>query len=163
MTIFHEAEFWVAIGFLVIIGVFLKLRVPHLIAGLLDKRAQAIAKELDEAKRLREEAEQLLASYKAKTANVESEANKILADAKVSAERFAIEAREQLKAQIERRAKVAKDKIAMAEATAIAEIRGRAADAATAAAEKLIAGRIGEVRAESLIADSIKGLSDKLN
>lgn len=163
LSIFAEAEFWVAFGFVCVLGIFLRLHVPRLVAGMLDKRANAIVKELDDAKRLREEAEALLASYKAKTAKVDAEACKILDDAKAAAERFAEEAREQLQQQIERRAKMAKDKIAMAEAMAVAEIRNIAADAAVAAAEKLIAARIGESKAAGLIEDSIKILPKNLN
>lgn len=163
MSIILQAEFWVAVGFVILMGIFLKLRVPGLVAGMLDKRSAAIAKELDEATRLRTEAEVLLADYKVKTANVEAEAVKILDEAKAAAERFAVESRKQLQAQIERRAKMAKEKIAMAEAAAIAEIRGQATDAAVLAAEKLIAARLGEARSASLIADSIKALPDTLN
>lgn len=163
LEVLKEGEFWVAVGFLTVIGVFLKLKVPSMIGGLLDKRSAAIADELQKAQDLREEAQKLLEAYKAKTANVEAEAAKILEDAKAAAERFAVESRTQLQAQIERRAKMAKDKIALAEATAISEIRGAAADAAVAAAEKLISAHIAESKAAALIADSITVLPDKLN
>lgn len=163
MSILLTGEFWVAVGFVCIILIFLKLRVPSLIGGMLDKRAADIAKDLDEAKRLREEAEELLESYKQKTANVDAEAAKILADAKAEAEQFTVESRAALKAQIERRAKMAQDKISMAEAQAIAEIRSLAADAAAAAAEKLISEKMSEAHAASLIAESIKILPEKLN
>lgn len=163
MSILAEAEFWVAVGFVVLIGVFLKLGVPKLIGGLLDKRAAAIADELEEAKKLREEAEALLASYKAKTADVEKEAARILTDAKAEAAHFATESRAQLKAQIERRAKQAQDKIEQAETQALSEIRGLAADAATAAAERLIAARLDDKHSATLIAESLKVLPTKLN
>lgn len=163
MSILLEGEFWVAVGFVCVILILLKLHVPRTIAALLDKRAAAIASELDEAKKLREEAAQLLDSYKQKTANVDAEAAQILADAKTQAEQYAVEARAQLKAQIERRAKMAQDKIAMAEAQAVSEIRAQAADAATAAATKLITEKMTEAHAASLIKDSIKILPEKLN
>ena len=161
--IFQQPEFWIAVGFVMVIGISLKLHVPKLIAGLLDKRSAAIAKELDDARKLRLEAEKLLASYIAKTAQVDSEAAKILTDAKADAERFAAESRVQMKAQIERRAQMAKEKIAQAEAQALSEIRGLAADAAVAAAGKLILSQIDEARASALIHDSIAGLPGKLN
>jgi F0F1-type ATP synthase, subunit b len=150
-----EYEVWVAIGLFVLICVFLYLRIPGLVAKQLDGRAAAIAKELEEAKRLREEAEAVLAGYAKKAAEAEAVAAKIVADAKEDAERFAAESRAQLKAQIERRAAQAKEKIEQAEHAALEEIRVLAADKAVAAAEKLIAGRIDEARADTLVKDSI--------
>lgn len=163
MSIFAEAEFWVAVGFVAVIGIFWKVGAFKLIGGLLDKRASAITTELEEAKRLREEAQALLASYKAKTADVEKEAARILDNAKAEAARMAEDSREQLKVQIERRAKQAQEKIAQAETQALTEIRGLAADAAAAAAEKLIAARLDESHSSALIAGSLKVLPDKLN
>ena len=135
MTFFHDPEFWVAVGFAMVLAVFLWLKVPAMLAKLLDARAAAIAKELDEARRLREEAAAVLAGYVQKAAQVENEVVAIIADAKTETERFAKEARAQLRAQIDRRAQMAKDKIAQAEAAALTEIRALAADTATAAAE----------------------------
>ncbi len=163
MALLHNPEFWVAVGLLIVFGIFVKVRVPAMLGTMLDARASAISKELDEAKRLREEAAAVLASYVAKAAHAESEAAQIIADAKVEAERFAKETRAQLRLQIDRRAQMAQDKIAQAEAAAVTEIRGLAADAATAAAEKLIAARLDEKRAASLVEASIKELPDKLN
>jgi F-type H+-transporting ATPase subunit b len=119
MEFFIDPEFWVAVGFVTVIGIFLYKRLPAFAGAALDRRAAAIANELDEAKRLREEAEALLAQYKAKAASVEQEAEAILTEAKDNAERFASEARTALKQQIERRAQVAQDKIAQAEAQAM--------------------------------------------
>ena len=163
MTLFHDPEFWVAVGFVMVLAVFLYLKVPAMLAKLLDARAAAIAHDLDEAKRLREEAAAVLASYVRKAAQVENEAAAILADAKTEAERFAKETRVQLRAQIDRRAQMAKDKIAQAEAAALTEIRALAADTATAAAEKLIAARLDEKRAAELVEASIKELPENLN
>ncbi len=163
MEFLKETEFWVAVGFVIVVGIFLYKRLPAFIGAALDARAAAIAKELDDARKLREDAEALLAKYKAKAAAVEQEAEAILTEAKAEAERFAAESREALKTQIERRAKAAEDKIAQAEAQAMAEIRGLAADAAAAAAEKLIAARLNEKRTSDLIAQSLKELPGKLN
>lgn len=163
MEFLHEAETWVALGFFIIVGIALYRRVPAFVAGALDQRASNIAAELDEAKRLRSEAEAVLAEFKRKAANAETEAQAILTEAKADAERFAIEARANLATQIERRAKQAQDKIAQAEAHALAEIRTLAADAAAAAAEKLISTRMDGTRASALVSDSLKGLSAKLN
>lgn len=163
MEFFTDPEFWVAVGFVTVIGIFLYQRLPAFVGAALDTRAAGIAKELDEAKRLRDEAEALLAQYKEKAASVEQEAEAILNEAKTNAERFASEARAALTQQIERRAQVAQDKIAQAEAQAMSEIRTLAADAAAAAAEKLITARIDEKRASDLIAASLKELPGKLN
>ena len=163
MELFRNPEFWVAVGFVAVLGVFVWKKVPALLANILDARAHAISKELDEAKRLREEAATVLAGYLKKVASVESEVAAIVADAKAEAERFAKETRAQLRAQIDRRAQMAKDKIAQAETAALAEIRGLAADTAVAAAEKLIAARMNEKRGAALVAESIKELPDKLN
>ena len=151
-----EYEVWVAIGLFVVICTFLYLRVPGLVAKQLDNRAGAIAKELEEAKRLREEAQAVLAGYAQKAAQAEAEAARIVADAKEEAERFAKETRAQLRQQIERRAQIAKDKIEQAEHAALEEIRVLAADKAVAAAEKLIAERLDEKHADALVKGSIQ-------
>jgi F-type H+-transporting ATPase subunit b len=163
MELLSNAEFWVGIGFLVVIGVILYAGAPKMIGKILDDRALAIKAELDEAARLRAEAEALLADYKRKSANAESEAAAIVDEARADAERIAAEMRIALAAQIERRGKQAEDKIASAEAAAMAEIRALAADAAAAAAEKLIAARLDEKRAGALIETSLKDLGAKLN
>ena len=163
MTLFQNPEFWVAVGLLIVLGIFLRVRVPAMLAKFLDERSAAIAGELDEAKRLREEAAGVLASYVQKAAQAESEVSAIIADAKAEAERFAKEMRAQLRAQIDRRAQMAKEKIEQAEAAALAEIRAIAADRAAGAAEKLIAARMDEPRSAALVQDSLKDLPDKLN
>jgi F-type H+-transporting ATPase subunit b len=134
-----------------------------MIATMLDARAAAIKAELDEARRLREEASLLLESYRAKAASAEKEAATIVADAKAEADRFALESRKQLRAQIERRTQAAQERIALAEAQAMADIRAAAADTAAAAAEKLIAARLDAGRAATLVAQSVKDVADKLN
>ncbi len=163
MELLHEPEFWVSIGFLAVIGVFLWVGVPKMVAKMLDDRAAAIQGELSEAARLRAEAEKLLADYKRKAANAEAEAAAILTEAHADAQRIAAEMNAALAVQIERRGKQAQDKIAQAEAAATAEIRALAADAAAAAAEKLITARMDEKRAGALIEQGLKDLGAKLN
>lgn len=162
MELLREPELWVGIGFLIVIGIFLYQRVPAFVAASLDARAAAIAKELDEAKRLKEEAAALLEQFRRKAANAEKEAEAIVTEARAEAERFAAEANAQLKIQVERRAKQAQDKIAQAEAHAVAEIRALAADAAVDAAKSLIAARIDAQKAGALISQSLKELPAKL-
>src|SRR5262249_54328732 len=147
MELLGDPEFWVGIGTLVFLGIVLWQKVPSKVARSLDARAEEIAKELGDARKLREEAETLLAEYRKKFASAEEEAGAIVAEAKGEAQRYANEARAAIKAQIERRAKQAEDKIAQAEAQAMAEVRALAADAAVAAAEKLIAARLDDSRA----------------
>jgi F-type H+-transporting ATPase subunit b len=163
MDILREPEFWVAIGFLMVIGIFLWQGVPAMVAKMLDARAAAISAELEEASRLRAEAEALLADYKRKSAGAEAEAATIISEARADAERIAAEMRSALSAQIERRGQQAQDKIAQAEAAATAELRALAADAAAAAAEKLIAASMTEKRAGSLVEQGLKDLGSKLN
>jgi F-type H+-transporting ATPase subunit b len=163
VELFSDPEFWVGVGFAIVIAGFVYLGVPKMVNGMLDARAASIAKELDDARRLREEAAALLAQYKQKTSGVEKEAAAILTEAKAEAERFGVESRAQLKLQMERRAKAAQEKIAQAEVAAIAEIRALAADAAVSAAEKLIAARLDERRAADLVKRSLEEIPSKLN
>ncbi len=163
MEFLQEPELWVGVGFVMVVGLLLYAGVPRLVGGMLDARSAAIKAELDEARRLREEAQALLEGFKQKAAGAEKEAEAIVVEAKAEAERFAAEARVTLKSLIERRAQAAQDKIAQAEAAALAEIRTLSADAAAAAAEKLIVARMDAKRTADLIAASIKDLTSNLN
>jgi len=163
MEMLHEPEFWVAVGFVMVIALLVWKGVPGMVGKMLDQRAAVISAELEEARRLRTEAAALLADYQARAKGAEAEARSIVAAATEEAAQFAKESRTALEAQIARRAAAAQDKIAQAEAQALSEIRGLAADTAVNAARKLIADRLDETRAKSLIADSIKGLGEKLN
>ena len=163
MEMLHEPELWVAVGFALVIALLLWKGVPGMIGKMLDQRAAVISAELEEAKRLRAEAAALLADYQKRAAGAEAEARSIVAAATAEAAQFQKESRTALEAQIQRRALAAQDKIAQAEAAALNEIRGLAADSAVNAAQKLIAARLDETRAKGLIADSIKSLGEKLN
>ena len=163
MEMLHEPELWVAVGFALVIILLVWKGVPGMIGKMLDQRAAVITAELEEAKRLRAEAAALLADYQKRAKGAEAEARSIVAAATEEAAQFAKESRAALEAQIARRAAAAQEKIAQAEAAALNEIRALAADAAVGAAQKLITARLDEKRASGLIADSIKGLGDKLN
>ena len=163
MELLHEGEFWVAVGFVLVIALLLWKGVPAMVGKMLDDRAAVIAGELNEARRLREEALALLQDYQKRAAGAEAEAQSIITDARAQAERYGAESRANLKSQIERRAQAAQDKIAQAESAAMNEIRALAANAAAGAAEKLIAARMDEKRAATLIEGSIKNLGAKLN
>jgi F-type H+-transporting ATPase subunit b len=163
MDMLKDPEFWVAVGFVMVIALLVWKGVPGMVGKMLDQRAAVIAAELDEAKRLRAEAAALLADYKKRAAGAEAEARAIVEAATAEAAQFQKDSRIALDAQIARRAAAAQEKIAQAEAVALAEIRGLAADSAVNAAQKLIAARLDEKRASGLISDGIKGLGEKLN
>ena len=163
MELLHDPEFWVGVGFVMVIALLVWKGVPGMVGKMLDQRAAVIAAELEEARRLRAEAAALLADYQRRAAGAEAEARSIVEAAQVEAAQFQKDSRAALEAQIARRAASAQDKIAQAEAHALNEIRGLAADAAVNAAQKLIQARLDEQRASGMIASSIKGLGDKLN
>jgi F-type H+-transporting ATPase subunit b len=157
------AEFWVAIAFLAFIVILLWFGVPRMITKALDERAQAIAKELDEARRLREEAQALLADYQRKHRNVGSETDAIVEAARREAEALARETRAGLKEQLERRTRMAEEKIARAEAQAVDEVRASAIDMAVAAAEKILREKMAETGGAALVDQSIRDLKGRLN
>jgi F-type H+-transporting ATPase subunit b len=158
-----DPTFWVAVGTVLFIGLVVYQGVPQMVGKMLDDRAEAIRAELAEAQKLRTEAEALLKDYKAKTANAAQEAQAILDTAKASAERMASDARAQLAVQIERRAKMAEQKIAQAEAEAIAEVRAAATSVATQAAGIVIGKQMSEPKGDALIDGAIRDLRAKLN
>ncbi|MFN0218745.1 MAG: F0F1 ATP synthase subunit B [Hyphomicrobium sp.] len=159
----HDPTFWVAVAFLLFLGLLVYYGVPAVVGKSLDARADAIRAELDEAKRLREDAQALLADYQKKAREAELEAQSIIDQAKREAEELAAESRKALAESIERRSKLAEDKIARAEARALSEVRATAASTALAAAEKLISERIGGQAGAALIEQSISDLKGKLN
>lgn len=159
----EDPTFWVAVGTVLFIALLVWQKVPAMVATMLDDRSAAIKNELDEAKRLRAEAEALLAEYKKKTANAAQEAQAIIDGAKASAERMAADARTQLQVQIERRTKMAEQKIAQAEAEAIADVRAAATSVASAAASAVIGKQMTEAKGDALIDGAIRDLRAKLH
>jgi F-type H+-transporting ATPase subunit b len=157
------AEFWVAVAFGAFLVIMLYYRVPKLIAKSLDERADAIRKELDEARRLREDAQNLLADYQKKHRNVGQEADAILDLARREAEAFAHETRTSLKDSLERRTQQAEDKIARAETQAVDEVRAAAIEVALAAAEKILREKTTGTGGASLVDQSIRDLKGRLN
>jgi len=133
-----EAEFWVAVGFFLFVGVLVYFGIPQKMLAALDSRGARIKAELDDAKRLRDEAEALLAQYRRKRQEAEREADEIIAGARAEAERVAAEAKTRMEEFVARRSQVAEAKIAQAETQAVADVRAAAAEAAVAAAEKIL-------------------------
>lgn len=155
-------DFWVLVSFVGFVALVVYLKVPGRIAGALDDRAVRIKKELDEAQKLREEAQGLLAAYQRKRRDAEAEASEIIDQAKAEAERLKLEAQEQLQEMIQRRQKQAELKISQAEEQALADVRAAAADAALAAAEQIIARKLTGKAATDLTAQSIAQVKDRL-
>lgn len=149
------------LALLMFIGLLVYLKVPQQIAGALDQRSQAIAHELHEARRLREEAEKLHAEYEAKRAAAESEAKAIVAAAKEQAATVAEETRQSMMAAMARREEQAEDRIASAGAKAADEVRAAAAEAAIAAAERMIRERMNDDAQAALVRDGVGEMARK--
>jgi len=163
MEFIFEPEFWVAVSFFLFVALVLYLGVHKKIAAALDARAALIAKELDEARRLRDEAEKVLADYRRKQGEAVTETKNIVDLAVREAEALAAETRKWVKEHFDRRMKLAEDKIARAEQDAVREVRSVAVDAAVAAAQSLIAKNLTADRAGKLVSESIDTLKSKLN
>jgi F-type H+-transporting ATPase subunit b len=157
------AGFWVGVSFVIFVLVLLYYGVPSLIAKALDDRAEMIRKELDEARRLREEAQNLLADYQRKHRNVGQETDMIVDQARREAEALAHETRVSLKETLERRTRMAEEKIGRAEAQAVDEVRASAIDAAIAAAEKILREKLASGGDAALVDQSIRDLRGRLN
>jgi F-type H+-transporting ATPase subunit b len=159
----RTAEFWVAVSFVAFFLVLLYYKVPALLARALDDRAAAIRRELDEARRLREEAQNLLADYQNKHRNAGREAEAIIDQARHEAQTYAHETRAALADTLERRTRQAEEKIARAEAQAVDEVRAAAVDMAMAAAEKILREKAAGAAGTALIDESIGNLEGRLN
>jgi len=158
-----EAETWVAIAFVIFVGGLGYIGVHRTITKALDDRATRIRAELDEARKLKDEAAQLLAEYQRKREAAEGEAQDIISGAKAEAERMAADAKARIEDFVTRRTKMAETKIAQAEAQAAAEVRSAAAEAAVAAAEKILSAETKGKLAGELIAKGIDDVRKKLN
>jgi F-type H+-transporting ATPase subunit b len=158
-----ETEDWVAIAFLCFLGLLAYLGAHRKILDAIDARTARIKAELGEAKRLREEAEALLAEFQRKGREAESEAAAIIAGAKAEAERLSAEAKTKMEDFVARRTKMAEAKIVQAEAQALADVRSAATDAAVAAAEKILTTSAKGQVAEDLLAKGIADVRQKLN
>lgn len=163
MTFFHEAESWVLVAFLLFVALLVYMKVPGMAARMLDDRASRIAKELDDARKLRAEAEALLKGYEAKRAEAEKLAADIVAQARSDAAEYAEESRKKLGEQLARLTSQAESKIAQAESAAVKEVRNVVTDIAVAAAHHLTPQSIKGGKAASLIDESIAAVKSRLN
>jgi F-type H+-transporting ATPase subunit b len=159
----QTADFWVGVAFVAFFAVLYYFKVHTLIAKALDNRAVAIKEELDQARRLREEAQTLLADYQKKQRNAEREAAEIIEEARRNAETYAQETRTALKDTLERRTRQAQEKIARAEAQAVEEVRAAAVDAAITAAEKVLREKAAGATGAAITDESIRSLQGRLN
>ena len=160
---FSEPETWVAIAFVILMGVFAYVGVHRTVLKALDNRSERIKAELDEARRLKDEAAKLLAEYKARHAKAEAEAQDIIASARAEAERIAVEAKAKMEDFVARRTKTAESKIALAEAQAVADVRAAAADAAVQTASTILSKSVKGDLANDLLSKGIAEVRQKLN
>ena len=159
---FADPEFWVLVAFVVVVAGLAYKGFP-LVADMLDERARTIRAELDEAARLRDEAQQALAEYQRKQRDAMKEAEEILVQARASAQQAAARAERDTEAAMERRRRMTADKIALEEANAITEVRNTAVDVAVAAVRRTLAQRLDPARKSELADEAIDRLTQVLN
>ncbi|MFA8387071.1 MAG: F0F1 ATP synthase subunit B [Pelagibaca sp.] len=158
-----NTDFIVTIGFLIFIGVLVYFKVPSLLMGMLDKRAEGIRNDLDEAKALRDEAQALLATYERRQREVQEQADRIVAHAKDEAVLAGEQAKADLERSIARRIATAEDQIASAQAGAVKEVRDRAIAVAISAARDVVAKQMTAKDAAKSIDDAIAEVGQKLH
>ena len=159
--LFKEPEFWVLVAVLVFIAIVWKPVRRSLLGGL-DARATRIREELEAARNLREEAERTLAAYQQKQREGAAEAEAIVAHARAEAERIAAQTARDLEEMLQRRRRLAEERIAQEEAKAVAEIRSVTVDLAISAARQVIAAELDEARGAALIDTAIAALPHQL-
>ena len=161
MHLLADGEFWVLLAVVVFAAAVWK-PMRRTVTGALDERAARIRAELDEARQLREEAEQLLAQYQERQREAAAQAEAIVARAREEAERIAAQSARDLDEALLRRQRLAEERIAQAEAKALDEIRAVAVDVAIGAAREVIVAQIDEARGAALLDDAIAALPQRL-
>ncbi len=163
MSIFYNSTLVVGISFVLFLALLWYLGVHKTLGAMLDKRADGIRNELDEARKLREEAQELFAEFERKQKEVEGQAADIVASAKAEAEGAAERAKADIAASIERRLKAADDQITLAEANAVKEVKDKAVSIAIAAATEVLSSGVGAKEDKSLVETAIKDVGAKLH
>jgi F-type H+-transporting ATPase subunit b len=158
-----NTDFIVVISFLLFIGILVYFKVPGMLSGMLDKRADGIKSDLDEAKALREEAQTILASYERKQAEVAGQAEAIVKTAREDAEAAAAQAKVDLEHSIARRLAAAEDQIASAQAAAVKQVKDQAVTVAVAAAADVIREKLTDKDRTALTKNAIKEVQAKLH
>lgn len=159
----NNTDFVVTLGFLLFIGVLVYFKVPALITGLLDKRADKIRDEIDQARKLREEAQSLLASFERKQKEVTAQADGIVRAARTEAEAAAAQAKADLERSMARRLQAATDQIASAEKAAVKDVTDRAVSVAVTAAQAVLADKMTDSKSDALIDEAIATVGAKLH
>lgn len=159
---YAQPEFWVAMAFVLVVGLAFR-PVARAVVTALDARATQIKGKIDEARKLREDAQTLLADYQRRQRDAMQEAASIIAHAEQEAERLKREAAQSLEEAIKRREQQAVDRINQAEQAALAQVRNLAVDIAIKSAGKLIADQMSAEKGNALIDDAIKGVAQKLH
>ncbi|MCV3242777.1 F0F1 ATP synthase subunit B [Mesorhizobium sp. ZC-5] len=158
-----DATFWAFVALIIFLGIIFYMKVPGMITKSLDERASKIRNELDEARRLREEAQQLLAEYQRKRKEAEQEAGDIVAAAKREADQLVVEAQKKTEEYVARRTALAEQKIGQAERDAVNEVRASAVDIAVEAARKLLGDKVDAKTGAELFKSSLQEVKAKLN
>jgi F-type H+-transporting ATPase subunit b len=158
-----DATFWAFVALIIFLGIVFYMKVPGMIGSSLDERANKIRNELDEARRLREEAQQLLAEYQRKRKEAEQEAGDIVAAAKREADQLVVEAQKKTEEYVARRTALAEQKIGQAERDAVNEVRASAVDIAIEAARKLLGDKVDAKTGTELFKSSLQEVKAKLN
>ncbi len=162
MELLKDAEFWILIAFVIAVG-FLGWKAAPILTRQLDQRAAKIRDEIDTAARLRDEAQKALAEYQRKQRDALHEADAIIAHAREEAERAAERAEREIEAALERRRRMASEKIALEEAKALAEVRNQAVEIAIAAVRRALAQSLDPARRTALLDEAIAGLPRALH
>lgn len=159
----QDPAFWVALGFIGFFGILLYFKLPAIIGKQLDDRADRIRTELDEAEKLREDAQALFAEYQRRQREAMATAEEIVAKAREDAEIIRKDSEAELQATLTRRGQLAEAKIAQAEEKALAEVQNIAVDVAISAAAKLMGDKLNDDQSNALVDQSIKDLQTQLN
>lgn len=158
-----DATFWALVALIIFVAILAYMKVPAMMGRSLDERAERIRNELEEARKLREEAQQLLAEYQRKRREAEQEAQDLVAAAKREAKIIVAEAKSKSEEYVARRTALAEQKIAQAERDAVNEVRARAVDVAIAAAGSILSEKVDNKVSGTLFQDSLKEVKSKLN
>ena len=158
-----DPVFWVAVALVIFLAIAWRVGAPGMITKALDARGEKVTRELSEAKLLREEAERLLADFKRKQKEAQAEAEQIVAGAKAEAEQLRADSIAKVNEFVARRTKMAEQKIALAEAQAIADVRATAADVAVEAARSILTNSLAGGGAADVTARAVSEATAKLN
>ena len=158
-----DATFFALVGLIIFLAVLVYLKVPGMLAKSLDQRSDKIREDLAEAKRLREEAQHVLAEYQRKRKEAEAEAASIIASAEREAAALTAEAKQKTEEFVARRTALSEQKIKQAEADAVNAVRSAAVDLAVSAAEKVLASKTDEAVQQKLFDNAVGEVKTRLN